>query len=324
MSQRKIIAVVGATGAQGGSLVRAVLADADGAWRVRALTRDPQSAKARALAEAGAEVVAADLDDAESLARAFAGADAAFGVTNFWEHMSPEREGRQARHIAEAARRAGVRHVVWSTLEDTRERVPLDDDRMPTLMDRYKVPHFDAKGEADAAFRELGVPTTFFRTTFYWENLIHFGLGPRRAADGVLDLALPMGTKRLAGIAADDIGQVAYAIVREGAAWIGRTVSIAGDHLTGAEMATALGGALGEPVRYVDVPVPAFRAAGFPGAEDMGNMFQYYQDFDAEFCADRPLDATRRLHPGLRSFDAWLAKHAARIPVAPPSAAATA
>jgi uncharacterized protein YbjT (DUF2867 family) len=184
MAGKRIIAIVGATGAQGGGLARAILADPTADFEVRALTRNPDADRGRALAERGAAVVSADLDDAASLDRAFAGADAVFGVTNFWEHLSPDRELRQARNIAEAAARAGVRHVVWSTLDDTRARVPLDDPRIPTLMDRYKVPHFDAKGESDRWFVELGVPTTFLNTTFYWDNLIHFGMGPRAPRTG--------------------------------------------------------------------------------------------------------------------------------------------
>src|SRR5262249_29181845 len=154
-------AVVGATGAQGGGLIRAILADAGGPFRARALTRKPSSDKGKALAAAGAEVGAADLDDPATVERAFTGAYRALCVTNFWEHFSPERELTQARAMAQAAKAAGMQHVIWSTLEDTRTRVPLTDDRMPTLMSKYKVPHFDAKGEADQIFRQLGVPTTF-------------------------------------------------------------------------------------------------------------------------------------------------------------------
>jgi hypothetical protein len=149
MGERKVIAVVGATGAQGGGLVRAILADESGEFAARALTRDPNSDKARQLRELGAEVVAADVGDEQSLRRAFQGAYGAFCVTFFWEHFSPTKELAHATAMARAAKAAGVRHVIWSTLEDTRQRVPLDDDRMPTLQDRYKVPHFDAKGEAD-------------------------------------------------------------------------------------------------------------------------------------------------------------------------------
>jgi len=202
MSGSKIIAVVGATGAQGGGLVRSILADRDGPYAVRAITRDPGSDAARALADAGAEVVAADLTDPASVRRAFEGAYGAYCVTFFWAHMSPEREHEEARTMANAARDASLEHVVWSTLEDSRRFIPLDDPRMPTLMGRYKVPHFDAKGEADQLFRDAGVPTTFLLTSFYWDNLIHFGMAPRRAADGVLEFALPMGDRRLPGIAA--------------------------------------------------------------------------------------------------------------------------
>ena len=204
---QKILAVVGATGAQGGGVVKAALAA--GEYAVRAITRKPDSEKAQALRAAGAEVVAGDLDEVESLVRALDGADAAFFVTNFWEVFSPEREKLQAKNLAEAAQRTGLKHVIWSTLEDTRKDVPLSDDRMPTLMSEYKVPHFDAKGEADAYFVERNVPTTFLRASFYWENFIYFGLHPQRGADGVLTLSLPMGDKEIAGTAAEDIGGVA-------------------------------------------------------------------------------------------------------------------
>lgn len=320
MPEKQIIAVVGATGTQGGGLARALLSDASGAFGVRALTRNVDSERARALAAQGAEVVHADLDDAESLIRALDGAYGAFFVTNFWEHFSPERELQQARNMAQAAARTGVRHAIWSTLEDTREHVPLDDDRMPTLMGRYKVPHFDAKGEADGAFREMGVPTTFLRTSFYWDNFIYFGMEPRRGDDGVLALSMPMGDRRLAGIAAEDIGACAFGIFKAGPGLTGQYVGIAGGHLTGSEMAAAMGRALGEEVRYQDVPLDVFRSLGFPGAEDLGNMFQFYQEQEAYFGASRPVEAARRLHPGLLDFEAWLERNKARFPIAPATA----
>ena len=314
MSDKKIIAVVGATGAQGGGLVRAILSDPAGGFAVRALTRNVDSAKARELAELGAEVVAADVDDPASLERAFAGAWGAFCVTFFWEHFSPERERAQARAMAEAAKRAGLQHVIWSTLEDTRRWVPLDDDRMPTLMGSYKVPHFDAKGESDHFFAELGVPTTFLLTSFYWDNLIHFGMGPKPAGDGTLAFTLPMGGAKLPGIAARDIGRCAYGIFTRGGELIGKTVGIAGEHLSGEEMAAALSQALGETVRHNAVEPAVYRGFGFPGAEDLGNMFQFKRDFEADFRGARDLAFSRSLNPGLQSFKGWLAANAARIP----------
>src|SRR6476620_5425710 len=240
MTDRKLITVFGATGAQGGGLARAILDDPQGGFALRAVTRHVDSDKARALAAAGAEVVAADLDDPASVERAMQGAYGAYGVTNYWEHFSPEKELAQARTLAQAAKAAGVRHLVWSTLEDTRRKVPLDDPRMPTLLGRYKVPHFDAKGEADDLFRAAGVPTTFLLTSFYWDNLIHFGMGPRPGPDGTLQFVLPMDDAKLPGIAAEDIGRSAYGIFQGDGAFIGKTVGIAGEHLSGAEMAAGL------------------------------------------------------------------------------------
>jgi len=315
MTDRKLITVFGATGAQGGGLARAILDDPDGGFAVRAITRHVDSDKARALAAAGAEVVAADLDDVASVERAMQGAYGAYCVTNFWEHFSPEKELTQARNLARAAKAAGVRHVIWSTLEDTRRKVPLDDARMPTLMGQYKVPHFDAKGEADAFFREAGVPTTFLLTSFYWDNLIHFGMEPKPGPDGVLQFVLPMDDAKLPGIAAEDIGRSAYGIFKAGSEFIGKTVGIAGEHLSGAEMASALGKALGREVRHGAVPPAQFRTFGFPGAEDLGNMFQYKRDFEADFRAPRDVDATRRLNPRLQSFAQWLQANAERIPM---------
>ncbi|HEY7895423.1 MAG TPA: NmrA/HSCARG family protein [Gemmatimonadaceae bacterium] len=312
----RIIAVVGATGSQGGGLARAILADPKGGFAVRAITRHPDSPAARELARLGAEVVAADVTDRASLERAFAGAHGAYCVSFFWAHMSPEREKAEASAMAQAAKRAGVAHVIWSTLEDTRQFVPLGDNRVPTLLGHYKVPHFDAKAEADAYFATLGVPTTYLITSFYWDNFIHFGMGPKPGADGVLDLVLPMATAKLCGIAAEDIGKCAYGIFTRGTPSVGRRVGIAGGFLTGAEMAASLGKALGKSIRYVAVPPDVYRTFGFPGADELGNMFQIDVEFQDRFMAVRDLRETRALNPALLTFDAWARKHKAEIPTA--------
>ncbi|HLO09298.1 MAG TPA: NmrA/HSCARG family protein [Desulfobacteria bacterium] len=315
MDDRKIIAVVGATGAQGGGVCRAILQDVGGGYRVRALTRNAGSDKAKELQKLGAEVVEVDVDDVESLKRAFHGAHGAFCVTFFWDHFSPEKELAEAKNMADAAKQAGVRHVIWSTLEDTREWVPLGDRRMPTLMGKYKVPHFDAKGEANRLFSERSLPTTFLLTSFYWENLIYFGMGPKRGEDGILYITLPMGDKKLPGIASGDIGKCAYAIFRRGREFLGRTVGIAGDHLTGAGMAAALTKALGQEVRYNAVSPAVYRGFGFPGAEDLGNMFQFKRDFESIFCGARSLVFSRGLNPSMQTFESWLAENGGRIPI---------
>ena len=313
---RKIIAVAGATGAQGGGVVRAILADKNGGFAARALTRDPKADKAKALADLGAEVVQADLHDPESVKRAFEGAHGAFCVTFFWAHMSPETELAEARSMADAAKAAQLKHVVWSTLEDTRKYVPVTDERMPTLMGKYKVPHFDVKGEADALFAASGVPTTYLVTSFYWENFIYFGMNPKKGADGKLVLSLPMADKKLSGIAAEDIGKSAYAIFKKGPAAIaGARIGIAGEHLTGAEIAAKMSNALGEPVSYNPVPFEVFRGLGFPGADDLGNMFQFYAEFEEDLSRTRDLAKTRALNPELQTFDEWLAQNKGKLPL---------
>ncbi|MFL6248290.1 MAG: NmrA/HSCARG family protein [Thermoanaerobaculia bacterium] len=311
---KKIIAVVGATGAQGGGLVRAIAADPNGPFTARAITRDVNSDKARELAALGVEVVAADIDDADSVRRAFEGAYGAYCVTFFWGHFSPEKELEQARIMATAARDAGVQHVIWSTLEDTRELVPLSDDRMPTLQGKYKVPHFDAKGEADKIFRDAGVPVTYLLTSFYWDNFVGFGMGPARGADGKLAITLPMGDSKLPGIAAEDIGRCAYGIFQR-PDLIGHRVGISGEHLSGSEMAASFSEIAGEEVGYNAVEPAAYRSFGFPGADDLGNMFQYKRDFERQFRAARDVEGSRKLNPALQSFKDWLAGNREKIAI---------
>ncbi len=284
MADKKIIAVLGATGSQGGGLVRAILNDPNGGFAVRALTRDVNSDKAKELAKLGAEVVAADVDDVESLKKAFQGAYGAFCVTFFWNHFSPEKEMANATNMAEAAKAAGLKHVIWSTLEDTRKWVPLSDDRMPTLQGKYKVPHFDAKGEADEVFTKLGVPVTFLLTTFYWDNAIYFGMGPKRGADGKLAITFPLGTKKLAGIAAGDIGKCAYGIFKSGTQGSARPSASPAETLPVSRWPPPTPRRWVNDVGYNAVTPEAYRGFGFPGAEDLGNMFQFYADFEDHFC----------------------------------------
>ncbi len=312
---KKIIAVMGATGAQGGGLVRAIQNDRTSEFTARAVTRDVNSEKAKELAKLGAEVVAADIDDVESVKRAFQGAYGAYCVTFYWAHFSPEKEIAEAKNMADAAKHVRLQHVIWSTLEDTRKWVPLGDSRMPTLMGKYKVPHFDAKGESDKFFTDAGVPVTFSRAAFYWENFIYFGSGPKKGPDGKLALTLPLGDAKLPGIAAEDIGKCAYGVFKKGREYIGKTIGIAGECLTGPEMAQAMSKALGQEVRYNGVPPDVFRGFGFPGAEDLGNMFQFQSDFAEYFLSARDPVLSRTLDPELQTFAQWLGKNAAKMPL---------
>ena len=259
MSRCPVIAVVGATGAQGGELVRAILADPARSFAVRAVTRRPDGSAAHTLAALGAQVVEADVDDAASLERALQGAYGVFG------------DLEQANHIARAARRAAVRHVIWSTRVGTHE--------------------------ADVLLRDL--PTTLLRTSVFWDDLIPLGMGLRRATDGGLDFVLPMGNRRLPGIAAADVGRCALGIFQRCGQFIGHTLGIAGECLDGAQMAAALSGAIGEPVRYVPTSFADYARLGLPGSGDPA-----YKD---THCAESAVDLTRELHPGLLNFEQWLA-----------------
>ena len=240
MANSKVIAVLGATGAQGGGLVKSILEDSTSEFKVRALTRNATSESAKALSDMGAEVVEVDLDNYESLVKSFSGAYGVYAVTFFWEHFSPEKEISQVESIAKAAKETGVEHVVWSTLEDTRKWVSLDDESMPTLNEKYKVPHFDGKGE-----------------------------------DGNFTFALPMGEKPLPGIAAEDIGKCAYGVFKAGSKFIGKRIGITGEIITGKAMADALGNSIGKQVNYFPVPFDMYRGFDFQGADDLGNMFQF-------------------------------------------------
>lgn len=315
MEKKKIIAVVGATGSQGGGLARAILDDPEGGFKVRAITRDASSDKAIQLKKSGAKVVEADVEDPASLAKAFEGAYGAYCVTFFWEHFSPEKEKEHAKNLAEAAKEAKLKHVIWSTLEDTRKWVPLKDNKMPTLMKDYKVPHFDAKGESNKFFVDSGIPYTLLLTSFYWDNFIYFGMEPQKGEDGQLAITFPMGDKKLPGIAAEDIGKCAYGIFKAGDSYKNKTLGIAGEHLTGEQMAATFTRVFGKKIKYNSVPPEVFRKFDIPGADDLGNMFQFKADFEEYFCGARNLELSRKLNPELLTFEEWLIKNKDKIKV---------
>ncbi len=314
MSDKKIIAVVGATGAQGGSLCRAILDDSNSEYACRAITRDPNKDSARALADKGAEVVQADLDDMDSLTHAFTDVYGAYCVTNFWEHFSAEKEKEQARNMADAARAIGMNHVIWSTLEDTRKFMAADDTRMPMLQDNYRVPHFDAKAEANSYFEN--VPTTFLVTSFYWDNLYSFGLAPKKGDNGNYSWTFPMGEAKLAGIAAEDIGKAAYGLFKTGRTYVGRTVAIASEFLTIEEMGQQISEVFGiPPIAYNAVSADTYRTFDFPGADEMGNMFQVYRDFENSVTRLRDSKLARKLNPQMLTFRDFLEKYKGQIPL---------
>jgi hypothetical protein len=140
-------------------------------------------------------------------------------------------------------------------------------------------------------------------------------MGPKRRPDGELAIVLPMGDCRLPGIAAEDIGKCAYGVFKRGGELADKTVGIAGEHLTGPEMAAGLSSALEQPIAYNAVSPAVYRSFGFPGADDLGNMFQYKHDFNEEYRAARSVAFSRSLNPELMSFADWLKCCGKRIPI---------
>ena len=320
MEDKKLIAVVGATGAQGGGLARAILDDPLEAFACRALTRDPTSSAARALADRGADVVRANLDDEDSLAAAFAGAHGAYCMTNFFEHFSAEKEIAQARNLSRAAKRAGVRHAIWSTSPSSRDWVSPTGNRLTRLPDGYLVPHWDGKALGNHFFTDAGVPTTFLLPPMFWENLFAPGAPhqAQRRPDGTLAISLPAADAKMPGMAAEDVGRCAYGIFQAGQEFAGRTIGLAAESLTATELAAALSGALGEEVRYNPLPLDVVRAAPFPGADAVANMFQIITEANDDYCAHYDLALSRALHPRLQTLDSWLttAHHTVAAPIA--------
>lgn len=307
---KNVIAVCGATGAQGGGLVNALLAD--GTFAVRALTRNPDSDKSKAMSAKGVEVVRADFDDAATLDAAFEGAYGAYLVTNFWEHMSAEKEMEQLKVLAAAVKKAGVKHVVNSTLEDTRVLAG-DDDTFPTLQGKYKVLDFDAKGEANRTLF-TDVPMTSLYTSFYMETFIQLGIQADEA--GNLSITMPLGTSKMNIIAVGDIGRYALAVLKAPEIFIGKSVGVSGDLLSGDEIAAKLTTSIGKPVLFNAVPPEVYATFGFPGADSVASMFHFYDKYSKPLQALRDVTESNNICPGLVTFDEWLVTNASAFQTA--------
>ena len=280
----KLFALVGATGLQGGATADALLAT--GA-RVRALVRNPRSARAKALDQRGAEVVRADLDDPASLRAGFAGVDAVSAMTTLLAR-GPEGEVEQGVAMADAAFQAGVQHMVYSSVGGAERRTG--------------IPHFESKRRVEEHLESLGLWTTFVRPTFFMENFT--GRLPPRVEDGTLVLRLALRpTTPLQMIAVKDIGTVVVAALLDPNR-VGASVEIAGDELTGPEIAARLGEHAGLPARFESIPLDSL-ADNF----DRHAMFAWMDDMPA-YQAD--FAATRRLAPEAEDLAGWLAARPGR------------
>ncbi|MEU2391734.1 NmrA/HSCARG family protein [Streptomyces sp. NPDC007369] len=283
MSDHRTVLVTGATGRQGGATVRALLARGR---QVHALVRDPERPGARALQAHGATLVAGDLDDTASLEAAMRGA---YGVFSVQPMPAPGPAGfasevRRGKAVAEAAARAGVAHFVYASVDGAGR--PGD------------VPHFRSKGLIEQHIAELGLPATVLRPAFFLTNFE--GMGPRwDGGELVLSLALAPHTA-LQMVHPDDIGEFAADAFDAPGDYLGRTLEIAGDRLTGPQMAEVFARAAGRPVRFRSRPVEEVRAY----SEEMAVMFEWFDT--TGFLADVP--ALRAARPQLTTLEAWAGK----------------
>ena len=287
---KKTILVIGATGAQGGSVARHLVAQ--GKFAVRALTRNPESDAAKMLRELDIDVVPGSLDDRASLRAAMRGAYGVFGVTNYWEHYAKELE--HGRNLINAVAGSTVEHFVFSTLHSVYK----------LSSGELSAPHCDLKHELEEYAKALGIPSTFVHVAFYYDNFFSF-FPPQKAEDGTYHFGFPQGETPLAGVAAEDVGGPVAAIFEDPASFIGETVGIAGDDLRGDEYARVMSHVAGKRVRYNHIPRETYAAFGFPGADDLADMF----DFNRRFISNRADDVrkSRELYPPMQTFEQWAA-----------------
>ncbi len=309
----KTIAVMGATGAQGGSVVRAFHALGDENYEIRAITRNPESEKAQAIASLVKEVVKADGDDEESMVEAFKGCYAAFVVSNWWEDFNVDHEMKTLRTIKEAAKKAGIKHVVLSSVEDTRAYINKADNKETWVANEETgmyVPHFDGKGEVMAEYA-AELPTTNMIVPFYMDNFIHFGMGPSRQADtDPYAITFPMGTEKLSMVAVEDIGKCVCAVLQDSKSYIGKQVGVQGDALPCADIAATFAKICGQPVNYNAVPADVYASFGFPGAEDLAAMFRFYEEFAEDVVANRtPSDELVEKMGGVVTLEDYITKN---------------
>ena len=291
MSQ-KIIAICGARGTQGGSVMNELLKSDE--YKIRALSRQPNL-----IEDKNIEIVYADYDKPETLEKAFKDCYGVFLVTNFWEHMDAKKEYQQGINLIDAAIKQDIKHIVWSTLEDTRDGY---DDEIPYIGE-YKVAHFDEKGRIEKYLNKWDMNVTNLYTSFYWENLL--GMMKLQNVDGVCNLSLPMGDKLLPGVAVEDIGKIVARVFHDK---IYGKIGIASEHLTGEQMASILNTVIDGEVKYTGVPFKIYRKLDFPGAAEISNMFEFKAVHNERFCERRNMSDVKKLINPI-NFKDWCEKN---------------
>ena len=289
MEQKPIILVTGATGGQGGSVAHHLLKTKQ--YRVRALTRNPDSPKAIELKKLGAEIVKGDLAEKDSLPRAVEGCYGVYGVTNFWEHFHKEHD--HGMNLIEAVKNSTVQHFVFHTLPSA----------VKISNGQFQVPHMDIKAELEEYTRILKIPATFVHVSFYYENFLTF-FPPQPADDGNWHIALPQGETKLAGVSVEDIGGVVSEIFNSPEQFKGNVVGVVGEDITLEQYAAVMTEVLKRPYVYDYVPYQTYATFPFPGATELANMFEFNRLHIPERKSD--LEFSKKLYPTIRTFRQWL------------------
>ena len=279
-SMERVILVCGATGSQGGAVARRLL---DRGFRVRALTRDPQKPEARALADQGAEVVQGDMEDRSSIDRVLEGAYGVFSVQNFWE-TGYDREVQQGKTVADAAKAAGIEHLVYSSVGSAHRQTG--------------IAHFESKREVEEHVLGIGLPYTILRPVFFmqnWEWTREMILGGTFAQPFDPDKAFQQ-------VAVEDVGAFAAMAFENSDRWVGREVDLAGDEQTMPEIAETFGRVIGREVEYYQVPWDQFEKQM---GEEYAVMYRWFNEVGYE--AD--IAALQQEYPELTTFERYLRSH---------------
>ena len=290
----KKILVTGATGAQGGSVVKHLLKRKN-QYQIKCLTRATDSDSAKQLAIHGIEVVQGNLADEQSLIKAMKDCQYVFGVTNFWEHFDTELQ--HGYNLIDAVASSSIEHFVLSTLPSA--------DKLSggTL----SVPHFETKAKMEAYCRtKTGFNYTFVHPAFYFENFLYF-FPPQKREDNTYQFGFPQGDTPLAGIAIEDLGGIVCPIFDNPTTYVGKTVGAVSEDLTGYQYADAMTKVLGVKVHYNDMPREVFASFGFPGAEDLANMFTLNKLYIPNRAEEIKL--SHQLYPEIKNFSQWLTEN---------------
>lgn len=295
MSTKKRILVIGATGSQGGSVVKYL--QADGKYIVRAFTRDINGIKAENLRQHGIEVVAGDLGDKDSLLKAMENCYGVFGLTNYW--VTSGNEAEHGKNLIDSVKEKNIQHFVFHTLKDYTN---LSHGKFP-------VAHCDSKAKLQEYAVELGVPATFVQIAFYYENfLTTFRLELDGA--GQYFFGFPQGHTKLAMASVEDTGAIVTAIFNNKTKFLGRTVGIVGEDKDPKEYAKILSSVLDKDITYKYIPKDVYASQG-EMASYVSNMFEaqrlYLPNREDDY------NECKELHPGMQTLENWAKKNKKRF-----------